>query len=351
LGTTLPHLNRLQSLIDKQDIIEGEIVNIGSKGDPITKASDGKTVIINGIKANKGDRVKYKITNPGPKVDFGKAVEINADFFYAIMNQDTLVRIQSYFDSVDTYFKSSSNKTDGTLKELLSSLENARALSIKLKPEEQVRINNRILANRKSILADYIINKAFDFIAKEEEEEIGKFFNGDERKLSMVLTTPGIFRHRSLQSLKNDLFIENKLKGYDDIVKGLENNLDSMDGALKLMEFKTKIEELEPQAKTYLSKMGELFTKLNKKSYLTIDTIVEANTTDINEIHKQIENAFSGRSLDIEFRKVFRSLNEFFSLRDAAIKLQACLGNTSYLQAESIFRPYLKQKVASIFET
>jgi len=350
LDTTLPQLFHLKSLIDKQNIIEGEIVDLGSKGDPITRAPGGKTVIINGIKANKGDRVKYKITNPGAKVDFGQVVELSADFFYNVMNQETLVRIQSSFEAIDAYFKSGSNKNDGLLNELLSNLETARVLSTKLKPEEQGRINNRILAHRKSILVDYAINKTYDFLASEEEKEIGKFFNNDDKKLSMILSAPGLFRRQSLQLLKNELFIDNKLKGYDDIVKALENNLDSMDGALNLIEFKTKIEELEPQARNYIAKLDEFFKRLDKKSYFTIDTIAEANTIDTNEIQKQIENAFSGKSLDIEFKKVFRSLNEFFSLRDATIKLQAYLGNNICLQTESIFRPYLKQKVTSIFE-
>jgi hypothetical protein len=350
LDSTLPQLYRLKSLIDKQNIIEGEIVDIGIKGDPIAKTPGGKSVIINGIKANKGDRIKYKITNTGKKVDFGKAVEINADFFYNVLNQEALARIQNSFDSVEAYFNSSLNQTDITPAELLANLETARAVSIKLKPEEQVRINDKILANRKSILADYITNKTFDFLASEEEKEIRKFFNNDEIKLSMVLSFPGLFRRQPLKSLKNDLFADNKLKGYDDIIKTLENNLDSMDGALNLIEFKTKVEELEPQAKTYLFKMDELFSILNKKSRLIVDTIAEANIIDMNEIQKQIENAFSSRSPDTEFKKVFRSLNEFFSLRDATVKLQASLGNHDILQTESIFRPYLKQKVASIFE-
>jgi hypothetical protein len=350
LDSTLPQLYRLKSLIDKQNIIEGEIVDIGIKGDPITKTPGGKTVIINGIKANKGDRIKYKITNPGAKVDFGKPVEINADFFYNVLNQETLERIQKSFDAVEVYFNSSSNRTDVTQAELLSNLETAREVSIKLKPEEQERINNRISAIRKSILADYVTNKTLDFLASEEEKEIRKYFNNDEIKLSMALSSTGLFRREPLKLLKNDLFIDNKLKGYDDIIITLENNLDSMDGALNLIEFKTKVEELEPHAKTYLFKMDELFTILNKKSRFIVDTIARANTIDMTEIQKQIENAFSCRSLDIEFKKVFRSLNEFFSLRDATIKLQASLGNHNILQAESIFRPYLKQKITSIFK-
>lgn len=351
LDTTLPQWYRLNSLINEQKITEGDIIDTGSKGDPIVKTPEGKTVIISGIKAEKGTRIKYKITSQGAKVDFGRFIDMNADFFYTLLNQDALGNIQSSFNSVDAYLKTGPEKfTPEVLRELLTNLETTREIANNLKLEEKERINGKVLAYRKILLTDYGIKLAIDFIAHKEENEIAELSNGDAQKLALALSSPGLFRRQTFQVLKNELFAGNKLRGYDEILSNMESNLDSMDVALKLMEFKTDVEELEPQVRAFLGKMDELFMRLNNKALNTIYAIAEDKVVNISEIQGKVENAFSELFLDAELKKVFRSPNEFFTLREALAKLRAALGNNNSLPSESAIKPYLKQKIKMAFE-
>ena len=123
-----------------------------------------------------------------------------------------------------------------------------------------------------------------------------------------------------------------------------------MDRALKLMEFKAKIEELKPQALTFLVKMDELFSRLNNKIKYITNAIAEDNIVDINNIKSRIESEFSGPNMLSEITVIFRNPGEYFTLRDAAAKLKEALGDNLIISAESAIRPYLKQKLNNAFE-
>jgi predicted RNA-binding protein with TRAM domain len=232
MESSLPQFYKLFKLISEQKIAEGEVFDTGSKGDPIIRTPDGKTVIVSGVKAEKGVRIKYKVTNEGQKFDFARAVELNADFFYTMLNQEITGRIQEAFNAVEARMRSGTQEiTPNSLNELLAGLEKARETACGLKTAEQEQTNGRILALRKRLLGDYGIRLAFDFIAREEEKEIRTLYAGDEQKASLALAAPGIFRRQGYYAFKNGLFAGRNLKGKEEIQKTLESNVETMDSA------------------------------------------------------------------------------------------------------------------------
>ena len=98
ISTTLPQWHRLNSLMQEQKVTEGEVIGVGSKGDPMVRTPDGKLTIISGLTAEKGAKVTLRMTKEGEKVNFGQAVEFNPDFFYILLNQTMLTGIRERFN-------------------------------------------------------------------------------------------------------------------------------------------------------------------------------------------------------------------------------------------------------------
>ena len=351
MGTTLPHFSKLNELISAQNIAEGEVFDIGSKGDPILKNPAGKTIIVSGVQAEKGTRIKYKVTNEGQKVDFARAIVFNADFFYTLLNQETLNQIQEAFNIVESRLPLITDElTVDELNEMLAALEKVREIAGSLKTTEKEMTFNKILTLKKKLLGDYGVRLAFNLIAYEEEKEIRNIQVDNEQVIALALTAPGIFRRQAYYIFRNGLFAGRNLKGIDKIQNELESNLDSMENALKLMEFKTTTEELEPSARNYISKMDQLYDNLNNKARHITFTIAGEEIVTVSEMQEKIASAFSIDSMQPEIKRVFQSPGELLSSREAAFKLKALLGDKDIQACEAAIRPYIKKTINRLFE-
>ena len=178
---------------------------------------------------------------------------------------------------------------------------------------------------------------AMEFIERQETDEITAICNADEKKLTGALAAPGLFRYQSYQAIKAELFNGKELKGYAETLNRLENNLDSMDTALKLMEFKSGFEEVEPSARAYLDKMDILFERLNRKARTVIASMAEDKIGTIEDIQSRIEAAFAGKGACSEITGVFRSPTEFFALRESLAKLRTMLGQCRECKQRSCY--------------
>lgn len=284
-------------------------------------------------------------------MDFGRAIELDKDFFYSLLNQNILGKVITSFDSVEARLKQGAGEiTPAILNELLAELQNIRELANSLRPEEKTGIGSRIMAYRKKLLIDYGVKLAMDFVNSREEKEIADLLNGDEQKIAATASAPGLFRIRTFQSLKHELFTGGKLKGYGQMLSKMESNLETMDAAMKLMEFKAGIENVEQSARSYVEKMDQLEDKINKKARNTVYAIAEDKIYTADEIRAEIEKAFSEASLYTEFNHIFRSPNEFFNLREAVTKLRMMMGNDKAAIAEAAIKPYLTKKVNQAFQ-
>ncbi len=349
VSTTLPQWHRLITLLQEQKIADGEVIGAGSKGDPMVRTADGKLTIISGLTAEKGSRVKFRVSREGEKVNFGQAVEFTPDFFYILLNQRVLVDIRDRFNAVDERLKTVQGEmTPGLMNEILQELEKVRELDGGLRQDEKDKVNLRILNYRKRLLNEYGIKLALEFIERQETEEIKALCQGDGEKANNALAVPGLFRYQSHRAVKAELFDGKELKGYVEMLGRLEN-FDSMDGALKLMEFKSGFEEVEPAAREYLEKMDTMFERLHRKARTVVAGVAEGQGQSIEEIRRQIEAAFTGKGAGSEMRGVFRNPGEFFGLRESLIKLRTMLGNDASQAGESAIRPYLNHKITQAF--
>ena len=64
----------------------------------------------------------------------------------------------------------------------------------------------------------------------------------------------GLFRYQAQEALKAQLLSGEKLRGYDEILNKLDNNLSSTNAALELMEFQERIKQVGTAARTYIDK-------------------------------------------------------------------------------------------------
>ncbi len=276
LSTTLPQWHRLNSLMQEQKVTEGEVIGVGSKGDPMVRTPDGKLTIISGLTAERGTKVTFRVTREGEKVNFGQAIEFNPDFFYFLLNQTMLTGIHDRLTAIEERLKAGAGEmTPVLLSELLQELEKMGKLANDLRPDEKEKVNARILVFRRRLLGEYGVKMAMEFIEQQETDEIAAICSGDARKLTCALAAPGLFRYQSYRAIKAELFDGKELKGYAETVSRLENSLDSMDTAVKLMEFKSGFEEVEPSARAYLDKIDILFERLNRKARTMVASMVE----------------------------------------------------------------------------
>jgi uncharacterized protein YukE len=162
------------------------------------------------------------------------------------------------------------------------------------------------------------------------------------------MAAPGLFRYEPYRAIKAELFAGKSLNGYDEAVKKLESDLDSMDAAMKFMEFQSAFEQIEPSARAYLEKIDQLFDRINRRARTVIASLAEKKDAP-NDIQSQIEAAFNGKIISTEIRGVFHSPTEFFTLREALTKLRTALGNSESLNSEAAIRPYVTEKIHQAF--
>jgi hypothetical protein len=350
--TILPHWHWVNEQLKKQKIMEGKVAGFGSKGDPLAKTPEGRIVVIRGATLKEGDKVRFKVVAEGEKIDFGRVLELSPDTFYFILTQDTRERVtntlNSIRDHIDSYLR---GKVEGTLSELsqlLLEFKDISELPNKLRGEEKERMLARIQEYRTRLLKTSMIKLVFDFIAKREERDIVDSCQGNQEQIARALSAPGLFRHQAHLSLKAELLSGDKPKGYPEIVNQLEKNLDSMETALQLMDFKNRIEKVYPLAKRYLEGMDLFFERLNRKAMDLAFTLGE-NVGDVSQIESSIEVAFSLEALGTELRRTFRNPEEFLNLRGAVNELRLRLGNAEASQAEAAIEPYLRRIMSFAF--
>lgn len=354
VATNLPQWHWLNSELKKQKIMEGAVFGRGTKGDPLVRTAEGRVVVIRGATLKEGDKVRFKVIVEGEKLDFGKVLELTPDLFYYILTRDTRERIENCFAAIRERLSKNFGGTDenspGELTQLLRELENIRELTAKLGAEERERIMARVMAYRKSLLKASVTYLAFQFLSQQEEKELKESCPGDEQQLSIALSALGLFRYQTHKEIKAELFSGKKLKGYDEIVNNLENNLESMEAALKLLEFKTRVKEAYPLAQRYLQKMDRFFQGLDEKATQVALSLAGGNKLcSTEDIYAAVRDAFSSESLRSELRKAFRSSEEFFTLRGALLELRAKLGGAESTGAEAALRPYLQRVIALTF--
>jgi hypothetical protein len=352
--TILPHWYWVNEQLKKQKIMEGKVAGFGSKGDPLAKTPEGRIVVIRGATLKEGERVRFRVVAEGEKMDFGRVLELSPDTFYFILTQDTREKVtntlNSIRDHIDSYLRGKAEGTLSELSQLLLELKDIGELPSKLRGEEKERMLARIQEYRTRLLKTSMTKLAFDFTAKREEREIVDSCQGSQEQIARALSALGLFRHQAHLSLKAELLSGDKPKGYPEIVDQLEKNLDSMETALQLMDFKTKIERVYPLAKRYLERMDLFFERLNRKATDLAFTL-GGNISDVPQIESSIEVTFSLEALGAELKRTFLSPEEFSNLRGAVNELRLRLGNVEASRAEAAIEPYLRRIMSLAFST
>ena len=350
----LPLWHQINSELQKRKVMEGEVFGFGSKGDPLVKTPEGRIVVLRDSRLKEGERVRFKVVSEGEKIGFGKVFELTPDSLYFIFTQDVRERLRNSLNLAKDRFKAClESLNEGQLpdlKEPLKGLEEVEKLASELHGEERERIIGQVLGYRKRLLKAAGTKLMFDLISQEEEKEIENFYQHEQEQKTKALSAPGLFRRHTFEAVKRELFIGDKLQRYSEVLKEMEERLDSMDSALELLEFKSRIKEAYPKAKRYLEKMDQLFDSLVKKTKQVTDSLAEKGVSEPEEIRSAIKDAFSEKTLLAEFRKVFRSAEEFFALRGALLELRKRVGNPDSSLSEAAIRPYLRLKVSQAFK-
>ena len=350
---SLPQWYWLESELERQRVMEGRVFGFGSRGDPLVRTPEGRVVVIRDTTLEEGQKLRFKIVTEGDKLDFGRLFELTPHSLYLILIQDTRERIR---DSLTSIKERINNQLPGTdahspteTSKLLNELEEVRELAPRLREEEKERADARVIEYRRRLLKALCDRMAFEFISQTEQREIEELCAGDEQEIAEALSAPGLFRHQAHEAIRGKLFSGEKPRGYDDILDKLERSLDSMSTALELMDFKTGIEEAYPQAKRYLDRMDRFFKGLSIRAERIAISTAEDKTCNIEEVESAVRTAFSDEALGSELRKVFRSAEEFFALREKLVQLRTMLGNAESIPAETILKPYLRRKLALAF--
>ncbi len=350
---TLPQWYWLDSQLKEAGVMEGEVFGFGTLGDPLVRTREGRVVVIRGNTLEKGAKIRFKVVTEGPKLDFGRLIELTPEYFSSLLNREARTGIKKSFDAVEECLKNRSIELNESglsqLSELLKGLEEARELANKLEAVEREATVARILAYRKRLLNEYGVKLAFEFMSREETREIVEACQGDGQQVASALAASGFFRYQAHQALRARLLTGEGLKGYSEILKNLESKVDSMDAALELMEFQSGVEKVSPSAKAYLERIDRLFDRLNRKAREVALAIAEGRISS-QDINSAIREAFSGAALGVELRRTFRSAGEFAALRGALADLMTMLGDSAGIAAESAIKPYLTRKIASAFE-
>jgi len=342
---SLPQWYWVDSELRNRRVMEGEVFGLGSKGDPLVRTPEGKVVVIEGAKPEPGEKIRFRVVTEGEKLNFGRVFELNASSFYQILNEETREDIRKSLVSVREHIDSYLQDTDGRgisrLSELLKELEDVRELASNLQAEERARVTARLLDYRKRLLRTSLTGMALEFLSRQEEMGITESCGGDEATVALALTAPAVFRRQAHEAMKAELISGEKPVGYSETVGKLEESVDSMDSALALLDFKAKMEQASPTAERYLERIDRLFGRLVSRASEVAFRVAEGSVSDSADIEAAITDAFSGQALSAELHQVFRSPEEFFTLRTALVKLRVMLGKTESDSAEAAVKPYL----------
>jgi len=350
----LPLWHRIDSELKKLKITESEVFGFGSKGDPLVRTPEGRIVVLRGPKLEEGEKVRFRVVAEGEKIDFGEVFKLTSGSLYSVFTQEIREKIKGSFISIEESLETLVTGLDESrlpeLGELLKKLDGVNELASKLQVQERERIAAQVLRYRRKLLDAAGTMLMFDFISREEEREIEDFYKDDKDQKASALMAPGLFRYQTHEALKEELLSGDEPRGYSEVFKTMEDKVESMDSALELMEFKTKIEDALPKAKMYLGKIDRLLEKLTKKAGQVASGLADERVSDPHEIRSAIRSAFAGKFLLAEVRAVFRSSEEFFGLRGALLELNKSMGNSNGTSAEAALKPYLRQKIAQAFE-
>lgn len=351
---TLPQWYHLNSEMERRKIAQGEVVGTGSKGDPVARTREGRMVVITGAALEQGNKVRFRLVAEGERMSFGRLFELTPDSFYFILSEDTREKIRSSLISVRQCLNDHALEADESgwsqTEELLRKLEDIRDLASRLRTEERDGVIVRAVAYRRQLLERFCLRRAFQLLREEEKKKVAASCQGDGGQLAGALSAPGLFDYQAHEDIKADLFSGDDIKGYSDVLEAMEKNLDSMDSALKLLDFKSRIKEALPAAKGYFQNMDRLFSRLSERARMVVAAMAEDKICEMEQMRSAIKHAFSDTALYTEVRKAFRSPEEFFALREALAELLRRLGHTEYAAAEAALKPYLRQAVTAAFE-
>ncbi|MDO8567916.1 MAG: hypothetical protein Q7R57_04290 [Dehalococcoidales bacterium] len=350
-SSVLPHWHYLNQQLKEQGVMDGEVFGAGSRGDPLVRLPEGRVVVLSGAKLEKGAKVKFRVITPGQKLDFGQVIELNQAYFAFLLNRETREAVRGAFSAADECLRNGNVTPDETglarISDALQKLEEVRELAAKLEGPEKDNVVNRIVGYRRRLLNDFIVKFATDYISREEEREITETCQGEE--LARALSAPAFFRYQAHQALKAELLAGNDVKGKSEVLKEMESKLDSMDAAIKLMEFQAGVDKTTPSARTYIERMDNLFARLDRKARQVAQTLAEGKTSTLEELNSTIKEAFSGPSLCAELGRTFRSADEFYTLRGALNELRSMMDGNKEAAAEAALKPYLSRKITAAF--
>lgn len=351
--TAVPQWHWLKSEIQKQNILDGVVVSMGKKGDPMTRTPDGRLVVLTGSQAKEGDKITFTVVSEGLKIDFGKQFELTPDAFYFLLNQEVNQQVRDSLDEVQKKLESFPGDNDddnlSMMDEILKTLEEVKELAPKLLDIERERILNRIATYRRRLLSPIVEKLALDAVNQEEEKAIKELCNGDEGQAAMALAAPGLYRLVTLKTFKEQLFDGEQLRDYDTMLREKEKNMDTMESALKFEELKAGFSNLVPKARLYVDRMERLQQRIQVKARQLINTVVDDKSSNAEAVLGKIGEAFSEKALGNELRRVFRSPEEFFDARGATMDLKTKMGDTQCAAAEAVLKPYLRQRVNQVF--
>lgn len=348
----LPLWHQLNLALIKSQITEGEVFGLGKKGDPLVRTPEGTIVALRGSKLEKGNQVRFIVEYEGERISVGRVFDLNPESFYALITQKPRERIRNSLASIEDHLKASQGRlNEGSLYQLgefLVELEEIKKLPSTFKSEERERIIGQAVKYRKRLLYDTGVRLMFDFLSQQEEKAVEDFYLDRPEEKNRALSALGLFRYHTYEAAEK-LLNSDRFEKYGQVLSEIEDEIDSMDSAMKLLKSREAIDRAYPKAKSYLEKMNRLFDSLIKRVRQVTDALAKTETVDPEEIRMAINNAFGEDRLFPELRKVFRSSKEFFSFRGAVSELIRNLGDQESIAAETAFRSYLYYKIPQAF--
>jgi hypothetical protein len=286
-------------------------------------------------------------------MDFGRPFQLNADSFYYILNQEIHIKVRDALDAVhkriDAYPGLTGDARLAELGELLKMLAEVKELAPKLMQNEKEMALNRAAFYRRRLMELTVETLVFDMVSAEEEREIKELYQGDETKLVGALASHGLLRRRAFQEFKESLFKGGELHGYTEMLGEMEKKLDTMSSALEFMDVKEGMDGLQPKAKQYLDRMGRFYSRLQVRASQLSRSLADDNATSAEQVLSKVRESFSEKAIGEELRRVFRSAQDFFDTRNAALELKAKLGDTDSAADEAAIKPYLRKKLVAAF--
>lgn len=349
---TLPLWYQLNQTLTKRQIMEGEVFGFGKKGDPLVRTPGGTLVALRGSKLEEGSRVRFIVEHKGEKISIGRVFDLNPQAFYTLITQESRDAIKRSLAAIEDLLKTGQELLkEGSfsqLGELLVELEEVKNLPPTFKPEERERIIAQALRYRNRLIYDIGVRSMYNFLSQKEEKEIEEFYHDRLEEKNKALSALGLFRYHTYEAAEK-LVIDDKPEEYGQALSEIEDEIDSMESAMKLMDHKAAIDRAYPKAKSYIKKMKRIFDRLTRSVGQVVDALPEGGIVEPEEIQLAIKNAFNDDTLFVELRKAFRTSQEFLSQRGAFSELIRKLGDEESIAAETAFRSYLNHKISQAF--